>query len=222
MKKLNILVGGPVDQWPAQLTAGTVAGDWIGVDRGAFRLLKLGITPAVAVGDFDSLANGEREWVTTQVADIRRVKPEKDETDLELALTIAQNEYQADEIVIYGATGGRIDHFLSNIWIFTQARFQPFIGKVTLVDRGNSMRFYAPGNHTIVKEADKKYLGFMNLTAVAHLDLADERYELHDWSSATPFSWSSNEFKGTINHFSFTQGLVMVIQSKDMQTGDGV
>ncbi|QBO37510.1 thiamine diphosphokinase [Periweissella cryptocerci] len=220
MKKLNILVGGPVDQWPSELTAGAVVGEWIGVDRGAFRLLKLGITPKVAVGDFDSLSETEREWLTTQVQDIRRVKPEKDETDLELALTIAQNEYQADEIVIYGATGGRIDHLLSNIWIFSQPRFQQFIGKVNLVDRGNSIRFYAPGNHTIVKEADKKYLGFINLTAVEHLDLADERYELHDWSSPTPYSWSSNEFKGTVNHFSFTQGIVMVIQSKDTQYGN--
>ena len=49
VKKLNVLVGGPTQQWPDTLKSGQIEGPWIGVDRGAIRLLQLGIKPEIAV-----------------------------------------------------------------------------------------------------------------------------------------------------------------------------
>ena len=61
----------------------------------------------------------------------------------------------------------------------------------------------------------------MPLIPVSGLSLLDEKYRLDDWSG-NPFSFSSNEFLGEVNHFSFKSGIVAVIQSRDLigQTAD--
>ena len=87
MTEFNLLVGGPPAMWPAELAQQTAV-PWITADRGALRLLELGITPQVAVGDFDSLSTTELKRVQTQVADIRYAVADKDETDTELALNL--------------------------------------------------------------------------------------------------------------------------------------
>ena len=217
MKSLNILLGGPVDLIPTNLLRNLKSEVWLGVDRGALRLLADNIYPQLAVGDFDSVNITEHAKILAQLADVRQVKPEKDETDFELALKIALNEFEFDELHVYGATGGRLDHFLSNIWVLTQPKFRQLLSKIKFFDKGNTLSFYLPGVHSIQKEIDKKYLGFMNLTPVKGLTLIDEKYQLNDWHSNTPFAWSSNEFVGATNHFKFDTGIVLVIQSKDTQ-----
>ncbi len=155
MTHLNLLVGGPTSEWPDQLTAGKVSGDWIGVDRGTLRLLSMGITPLVAIGDFDSLSASELTQVKSSVSDIRQAIPEKDETDTELAITVALKEYQYDRLDIYGATGGRLDHFLANLWLVLKPRYRQFAPQIRFIDRANTITFYLPGEYALKKEADK-------------------------------------------------------------------
>lgn len=216
MKRLNILVGGPTELVPPTLTTGSIPGEWLGVDRGALRLLTYGIKPIVAIGDFDSIDEAE-EQIVKQLQDIRTARPEKDDTDTQLALTIAMDEFNPEEIYLYGATGGRIDHFLANVWTITEPRFASIINRLRIVDKDNSIRFYQPGEYAIQKEADKKYLAFMNLTPVKNLTLIDEKYPLLNWSSVAPKAWTSNEFEGDINHFKFDEGIVAVMQVRDAQ-----
>jgi thiamine pyrophosphokinase len=201
MERIRLLVGGPISEWPDSLKAGRLSGPWAAADRGSLRLLALGQTPILTVGDFDSVTLKERRDVIEKLPNIVSVKPEKDDTDTELLLTLIQEQYNPDKIEIYGATGGRIDQLLSNIWIFTQTRFENIVQKVTIIDRINRI--------------DLKYLGFMPLTPVTGLTLVDEKYQLIYWSG-NPFSFSSNEFVGNENHFSFESGIVAVIQSRDL------
>ena len=215
MERVRLLVGGPISEWPDDLKNGKLDGPWAAADRGSLRLLALGQTPILTVGDFDSVTPKERQDVIEKLSNIVSVKPEKDDTDTELLLTLIQEQYNPDKIEIYGATGGRIDQLLSNIWIFTQPRFRDVIQKVTIIDRINRIDFYLPGMHKIVKDTTMKYLGFMPLTPVTGLTLIDEKYHLKDWSG-NPFSFSSNEFVGEENHFSFQSGIVAVIQSRDL------
>jgi len=67
---------------------------------------------------------------------MKRFKPEKNETDLELALTWAV-EQNPELIRIFGATGGRLDHLLANV----QLMFKPLVetGNVNifLIDKQN-------------------------------------------------------------------------------------
>lgn len=215
MTHLNLLVGGPTSEWPDQLAAGKVSGDWIGVDRGTLRLLKMGITPLVAIGDFDSLSADELKLVKSAVSDIRQAVPEKDETDTQLAVTVALHEYQYDRLDIYGATGGRLDHFLANFWMVLEPRYRQYAPQIRFIDKQNTITFFAPGSYEIKKEPDKKYLAFVTLENVDHLTLPDEKYNLKDENVTRPISYASNEFVGDTGHFSFDSGMVAVIQSKD-------
>ncbi len=216
-KVINLLVGGPTELWPNSLTKKQIKGDWIGVDRGNLYLIRMGIDPVVAIGDFDSLKPEEMSLVEEHVKDIRRSIPEKDDTDTQLGLKVALDEYQADRLDIYGATGGRIDHFLSNLWLVLEPRFQKYAEKIRLIDRQNTITFYLPGKYTVRKESDKKYLAFVALTSVKNLSLFDEKYPLDKYQVKLPMSLASNEFIGNSGTFSFDSGIMAVIQSKDLK-----
>jgi len=212
LARIRLLVGGPRSEWPDELNNGELAGPWAAADRGALRLLQLGITPIFTVGDFDSIQPSEKEQVLAQLP-VVITKTDQDETDTQYILHEIEDRYQPDSIEIYGATGGRIDHLLSNFFIFTQPPLKEIATKVRIIDKANVIDFYLPGQHQIKRVPGMQYLGFMVLEPTTNLDLQDEKYPLQ-WSG-NPMSWSSNEFNGDVNHFSFETGMVAVIQSKD-------
>lgn len=202
--------------YPIQLETGQISGPWIGVDRGAIRLLERGITPEIALGDFDSSKAAEFAEVQQRVADVRQVGSVKDETDTQLGVTVAMTDYDADEIVIYGATGGRLDHLLANLFLPLEARFKDTVERLVMVDRQNTLQWYLPGSHQLTKEPDKQYLAFVTFGKVTNLTLPDERYHLDHANFEQPISFASNEFVGNKASFSFTEGIVAVIQSADL------
>ncbi|MFZ3101574.1 MAG: thiamine diphosphokinase [Desulfitobacteriaceae bacterium] len=75
--------------------------------------------PDVLIGDLDSITPENLANCVETGTKIQRFPKEKDQTDLELALQYAQFqvpiEFSEGPIWLYGATGGRIDHFLGNI-----------------------------------------------------------------------------------------------------------
>jgi thiamine pyrophosphokinase len=86
----------------------------IAVDGGLTHLAALGLTPALLIGDLDSVTPAQVERVQAAGAEVRRYPPAKDETDLELAL-LAALELGFREIVIVAALGGRLDQTLGNL-----------------------------------------------------------------------------------------------------------
>ena len=48
--RVNVLVGGPLEMVPTELILQRKDEKWIGVDRGALRLLRWGIKPVLAIG----------------------------------------------------------------------------------------------------------------------------------------------------------------------------
>ncbi|MDR1629384.1 MAG: thiamine diphosphokinase [Oscillospiraceae bacterium] len=80
----------------------------IAVDGGYSHLAKLGIMPDMLLGDFDSLPDVPAH------PNIIRHKPEKDDTDMMLAVKTAL-ELGFREFHIYGALGGRLDHTQANL-----------------------------------------------------------------------------------------------------------
>ena len=80
----------------------------IAADAGYVPLAAMGITPALLVGDFDSL-----EAVPPGIA-TRTFPTHKDDTDLALALAQGwERGYRT--FALYGAGGGRVDHFQANL-----------------------------------------------------------------------------------------------------------
>lgn len=86
----------------------------IAADGGSRYLHQLKHPPHLVVGDNDSLTPALHDWLTNAGAAFRTYPKAKDETDLELALLVAAAETDAD-IVILGATGGRLDQTLGNV-----------------------------------------------------------------------------------------------------------
>jgi len=212
MTTVNLLVGGPTANWPVNLAQ--IPGPWVGADRGALRLVKLGIQPVMVVGDFDSINQTELQTVKAAIDGSVIVKPDQDHTDTQLAVKSIFEQLKPDELHIYGATGGRIDHLLANLWLVLEPFFRAWAPKITLIDRQNTIRYFLPGDYTISKEADKTYLAFVPLMPMK-LTLADEKYPLTGAANEYPISWASNEFVGEKGHFSFDTGVLAVIQSCD-------
>ncbi len=89
----------------------------IAADGGTDHLWHLDRLPDVVIGDLDSLSREIREWVEDANVPIFVYPHDKDETDLELALLYATAHYQQEEILIFGASGGRLDQTLANIML---------------------------------------------------------------------------------------------------------
>ena len=211
--QINILAGAPTELWPDNLF--DEPGLWIGADRGAWRLYQRGITMMLAVGDFDSLDAAELATLQAhlQANEIIHVQAEKDETDTELALLYAQKQ-QPDQIKVFGATGGRVDHLLSNLWLMANPVFDHIVEKTQFIDRLNVISYVKPGEKTVHKIPQTKYLGFMPLNTVADFKIIDAKYPLSLTENVAKM-WSSNEFKTDVVHISLKTGIVMVTQSKD-------
>ncbi len=103
----------------------------IAVDGGYAHLENAGVKPDMALGDFDSLG-----YKPTGLR-VAAFPPEKDKSDLELAFDRAV-ALKHDEVVVYGALGGRLDHTLANLQLF--ARFSEDGLYVTAVGQHEAIR----------------------------------------------------------------------------------
>ncbi|MCO6183429.1 thiamine diphosphokinase [Leuconostoc fallax] len=214
--QINILAGGPTELWPDNIFE--EPGQWIGADRGTWYLYQHQVHMKLAVGDFDSLTLSEyqelqQHFVDTQVI---HVKAEKDETDTELALMYAR-DMQPTHIKVFGATGGRLDHLLSNLWQMGDEKFTVIREKVTFIDKCNAVNYFGPGEHVLIKNDKTRYLGFMALANINDFHIKDAKYTLDlNTTQLMPKMWSSNEFIGEQVHFSLKQGIIMTVQTCDV------
>ncbi|MFD1484360.1 thiamine diphosphokinase [Lacticaseibacillus baoqingensis] len=214
MTHINLLVGGPQALYPEAWPQ--MPGIWGGVDRGTLHLLQAGITPRFAVGDFDSLTAIERADVAQQVPVLHTAPAQKDETDTEMAVRLAFTQYHATQVTLVGATGGRLDHLLANLFLPTQPRFADYTNQIDLRDGQNWVRFFQAGTYTLLADRAYPYLGIVPLTAITALTIQGAKYLLQDWSSQTPFSWASNEFSDSQPvTITWQAGVVAVIYSRD-------
>lgn len=211
--KILVVAGGSPEYWP-ELTID--AYDLcVGVDRGSLYMLEQGWSLPLAIGDFDSLTEVERTYVTSQAKEVVPSKAEKDDTDTQLALMVVFERWPQAEVTLIGATGGRLDHLLANIWLGLEPRFQEFAAQITIADRQNVLAYYFPGDYTVAKVAGMKYLAYCCLTPVHNLTLKKSKYLLNHVEVAVPTAYASNEFVGEDADFSFDSGVIAVIQSKD-------
>lgn len=109
-----IFANGPI-RFPALDRAHLRPDDWlIGADGGAHHLRALGLTPRTVIGDLDSLGPSDLLALERADVEILRHPPDKDQTDLELALRLALAR-GADQALVLGALGARWDQTLANL-----------------------------------------------------------------------------------------------------------
>ncbi len=210
--KVNLLCGNR--NLPEGLLKAETDEHWIGVDRGALFLIEEGITPQFAVGDFDSITSEEKAFVEKKI-DINPFNSEKDDTDLALGIDQAvTNGYK--EICVYGATGGRLDHFMGALQILEKPEYTEQNIVIKLIDINNEIQFLKTGAYTIQKNNDYRYISFIPVTYPTIISLNDFKYNLEKerlkLGSTLTISNELNQTEGNVN---ITEGNVLMVRSKD-------
>jgi len=118
----------------------------IAADGGARHILALGLLPSIVIGDLDSLAADDRQWLEGLGVDIRQYPSDKNGTDLELALRYAlDGGYRS--ILVLAALGGRLDQTLGNLSLLTD----PSLAEMDVrLDDGVEEAFFVRGRAAIL------------------------------------------------------------------------
>ena len=178
----------------------------IAIDGGTDVFIENGVKPDYAVGDFDSINENFKE--NLKCIDNLMYPSEKDYTDSDIAVSLAL-KLGANEIIMLGMTGGRVDHLLGNLGLLNKClknNVQGFIvdekSKIFLEDksfklsgcRGETVSFYAFGQE------------------VKDLTILNAKYPLYDYL-LEPFEslCNSNEFLDDDIEVSFKSGKLLVI-----------
>ncbi|PPA72096.1 thiamine diphosphokinase [Jeotgalibacillus proteolyticus] len=214
---IYIVGGAPVrTEWLKSLQQ-TEKATWIGVDNGALSIIKAELTLDRAFGDFDSVSEKEFELISEKAQYIEKVKAEKNETDLELALFWALK--QREPIRLVGATGGRLDHFLGNIQLLTSEETGNHPYEVELQDEQNLLRILKAGEWEIADDPFYTYLSVLPFTPVVEgLTLKGVKYPLTDHYLKIGTTLTiSNEIIEPFASISFRFGIIMMVRSKDKE-----
>lgn len=185
---------------------------WIGVDFGAYYLIREGFSPIHAFGDFDSVTDDELRVIQAQM-DVDIVPSEKDFTDFELSLKYAVEDGYKD-IDVYGALGGRMDHALANIQTLVHA---DFVNKnIRLIDEMNIIKSVNTGRHTLQQTKGMKYISIIPMYPNTRLTLSGFKYEAKNMTLEIGRTLTvSNEFADGSTSTIDTSAPIIIIESKD-------
>jgi thiamine pyrophosphokinase len=211
-----IVAGGPERYLPDLKEFHSHNVKWVGVDRGVFTILQNELEPEGAFGDFDSVSDQEWSLIKERVKSVNTYQPEKDETDLELALNWILTQ-KPESIKIFGATGGRLDHFMGNVQLLMQPDLLESGIKSELIDVQNHLWIAKAGEHMVIEHGARKYISFVPVTgSVENLTLTGFKYPLKNRNIFRGSTLCiSNELIQSSGTFSFTKGILMVIRSSD-------
>lgn len=208
MIKIALFAGGTIDSFQMDFDL------FIGVDRGSLFLIEQGICPDLAVGDFDSVSEKELALICSQSKEVLQAQPEKDDTDLELAVKAVFARYPQAQVTIFGAFGGRLDHTLANIFLPSNPEITPYMQQIRLCNAQNELRYYPQGRHEVMPVAGMHYLAFMPADD-SRLSIEGAKYPLNESNYFFKKVYASNEFIDEPVFLECQSGYVIVIYSKD-------
>jgi len=192
----------------------------IAADGGVRLWERLGLTPHILLGDFDSLSDEEvAAWAAAGV-EIQRHPVAKDKSDLELALDQAAGRGAAS-ILLAAITGSRLDHSLANL--FLAARFAAPQTEVTVLTLRGAVYPVAGGRGRVGRRrlpaAPGEVVALLPVGGpAAGVTTRNLRYPLRDatlpWGSTLSIS---NEPTGSPIEVEVAEGRLLVI----VEQGDG-
>jgi thiamine pyrophosphokinase len=94
----------------------------IAADEGLEHALALGLEVTIAVGDFDSASPEAVAVAEASETRVERHPPDKDATDLELALDLATT-MSPERLLVLAGDGGRLDHLLASLLLLGSDRY---------------------------------------------------------------------------------------------------
>ncbi|MCC3754988.1 thiamine diphosphokinase [Staphylococcus capitis] len=210
--KINLLCSNRL--LPTQLFKLEQQSQWAGIDRGALILVENGIEPVFSVGDFDSVNEEERHILKDQL-NIHPVKAEKDDTDLALGVQKAvQQGYST--ITIYGATGGRLDHFMGVLQILQKPEYLERHIHLRVIDVQNEITLLNEGEHQVKQDSTYPYISFIPLNDEVSLSLEGFKYNLSNEHLELGSTLTiSNEITTKVAKVNVEKGTVLQMRSTD-------
>ena len=184
----------------------------IAADAGYLTAKKMGITPDILLGDFDTLGVEN----IPEGIECLRVPAEKNDTDTQLAVQVAI-ERGAKEIVIVGGLSGRLDHTLSTLAILEDL-WERKNDRIfaTLTDGKNRVRFLRSSG-TILPRSQYRFFSLIAADDVVKgITLEGCKYPLKNGRISRRHQWAvSNEITGNCTLIEIRRGGVWVIESMD-------
>ncbi|MDO5783657.1 MAG: thiamine diphosphokinase [Eubacteriales bacterium] len=177
-------------------------------DGGTRHTAACGIRPDLVIGDFDS---GSRPEGVEVIA----LQPEKDDSDL-MCCTKEAVRRGAHQILYACASGGRIDHFLSNLSLLEYLHGMGVDG--VFYDSRNRVTFHPGGGaQRYTADAAYQYVGIIPLDAeLTGVTLRGLKYEVTDITvSRAKVITISNEPAAPEYTIDVRSGRSLVIESKD-------
>ncbi len=178
----------------------------IAADKGYKTCKRFGITPALTVGDLDSLKFIPDDCETLQFP------TEKDDTDLMIAVKEALKRGCKD-ITILCALGGRFDHLYGNLQTLCYIVKNGGWGR--LLSCYEQITIVPPGSYKI-KNKERFSLSLLSYSSqVKGLSVSGVKYPLENGVINNGFPIGvSNVITAEYAQISFTDGLLLIVQSR--------
>src|SRR3989344_6883739 len=160
--------------YPGYLNEMKKADYLIAADAASLWLIRHGLTPNLAIGDFDSVNSEDLNLLKKRIPDTRLFPASKDYTDLHLAVKEALN-INPQNVIIFGATGNRLDHFLGNV-----SFLELFLKKnipAKIVDRNNEI-YMCNSGIKLEKSSRFPYLSIIPYSSEAVVSIRGVLYEI--------------------------------------------
>lgn len=177
----------------------------IACDGGYDSLNRLGINVDYFFGDMDSI--NENNVISKEKFIFN---PIKDETDLEIAIKFVTDRCCCDDkIIVYNATGGRLDHY--QIAIRLLKKYDKY--NISIIDSNNIIYVYQKERNIVLKN-DYQYISVFNYISNTIISLKGFKYPLDNYlMKENDTMCVSNEILDETGYIK-TNNNLLIIQSK--------
>ena len=221
--KIAVVTGGHIEYGFLTKELGNGYDTIIACDSGCRFFLDTGMHFDYAVGDFDSIEEAQYEKLIAEYADkVTRYPSEKDYTDTEIAVKLAidlirddkSSSFDDSKIIVYGATGNRIDHVLGNIELL----YKPTeLGvKIALIDENNRIELIRE-HREILKTEGYPFFSIVPY-GVEEVCVTETgaKYELKDYALKKGVTLGiSNEIKSDAATVTVSGGMLILVLARD-------
>ncbi len=189
-------------------------------DGGANFAYKQGIVPHVIVGDLDSVDLEVLDYYKSKNVKIYDYSSDKDYTDFSIALihicsieNVCMNSrfekdeidfYQNKDVLVFGATGGRIDMSIANAKLLANNKNMKY------VTHNNELIYYVDKEEKILGKVNKKF-SLIPLSDIKGLTLEGFVYNLENKDVSRNMSLVSNIIKEDIASISAEKGDMLIV-----------
>ncbi|MGT2911489.1 thiamine diphosphokinase [Streptococcus cameli] len=208
MTRIAIFAGGDLDLLQTDFDV------FVGVDAGSLFVLEHQLPLDLAIGDFDSVSEHQLRVIRQQAKEVLQAPAEKNDTDLELALKTVFSRYPKATVTVFGALGGRLDHYLSNLFLASEPDLSPFMEQIELAGNINWVTYRPAGKHAIAPKEGMDYISFMPSDG-SQLTIRNAKYLLNEENFFFKKCYSSNEFVQGDIEIDLDTGYVVIVYSRD-------